>query len=147
MRLYKSDMVSTSLRKARVLLVDNHGLSHYTSYLAFGLSKYREIIFYGTSKEDFILTGASRSKAIEFHEFLTKETKIPKILRYLFQPLLHFLTIFMILAKEEYDIIHVQGHLLMFFLFIPPLKLKKKLYAGQYMMCASGLLEVVSWAN
>ncbi|HET6717256.1 MAG TPA: hypothetical protein VFG90_09000 [Nitrososphaeraceae archaeon] len=120
--------------KAKILLIDNYGLSHYTSYLAFGLAKYRDIILYGISKDDFVLTGASRAKNIEFHGFFNKETRIPRFVRYLVEPLLFFLALFRILTREKYDIVHVQGHLPMFFLFIPVLKLKKKLYAGRFMM-------------
>jgi hypothetical protein len=122
--------------KAKTLLIDNRGLSHYTSYLAFGLAKYRDIILYGISKDEFVLTGASQAKTIEFHDFLNKETRIPRIVRYLFEPLLFFLALFGIFAEKKYDIVHVQGHLPMFFLFIPVLKLKKKLYAGLCMTCA-----------
>jgi UDP-N-acetylglucosamine:LPS N-acetylglucosamine transferase len=121
--------------KAKILLIDNLGLSHYTSYLALGLAKDRNIILYGISKDDFVVTGASQAKNIEFHGFLSGKTRIPKIVRYLFEPLLFFLALFRILTKEKYDIVHVQGHLPMFFLFIPTLKLKKKLYAGLCMMC------------
>ena len=72
-----------------------------------------------------MLTGASRAKIIEFHGFLNREIKIPRFVLYLFEPLLFPLALFGILTKEKYDIVHVQGHLLMFFLFIPTLKLKK----------------------
>ena len=41
-----------------ILLIDNGSLSYYTSYLAFGLSKYRKIILYGSSIEDYEVTGA-----------------------------------------------------------------------------------------
>jgi hypothetical protein len=129
-------MKTTCPGKAKILLIDNHGLSHYTSYLALGLAKYRDIILYGISKNEFVHTGASQAKTIEFHGFLNKETRIPKIMWYLFQPLLFFLALFGILSEKKYDIVHVQGHLPMFFLFIPTLKLKKKLYAGLCMMCA-----------
>jgi hypothetical protein len=129
-------MKTTCPGKAKILLIDNHGLSHYTSYLALGLAKYRDIILYGISKDEFALTGASQAKTIEFHGFLNKETRIPKIMWYLFEPLLFFLALFGILSEKKYDIVHVQGHLPMFFLFIPTLKLKKKLYAGLCMMCA-----------
>jgi len=65
--------------KVKVLLIDNRGLSHYTSYLAFGLARYKDIILYGISKDDFVLTGgASRAKTIEFNGFLNKETRIPE---------------------------------------------------------------------
>lgn len=136
-RTYKLFIMRTTYPdKAKILLIDNRGLSHYTSYLAFGLAKYRDIILYGNSKDDFVLTGASRAKTVEFHGFLNKETRIPRIVRYIFEPLLFFLVLLNILTKEKYDIVHVQGHLPMFFLFIPTLKLKKKLYAGHCMMCA-----------
>lgn len=134
-KIYQLIMKTTYPGKSKILLIDNRGLSHYTSYLAFGLAKYRDIILYGISKDDFVLTGASRAKTIEFHGFLNKKTRIPRIVWYLFEPLVLFLDLFEILTKEKYDIVHVQGHLPMFFLFIPTLKLKKKLYAGLCMMC------------
>jgi hypothetical protein len=133
--------------KARILLIDNRGLSHYTSYLAFGMAKYRDVLLYGISKDEFVLTGASRAKTIEFHGFLNKETRIPKILWYLFEPLLFFLALFGILTEKKYDIVHVQGYLPMFFLFIPTLKLKKKLYAGLCMMCTQDLQGLDRWGN
>jgi hypothetical protein len=133
--------------KARILLIDNRGLSHYTSYLAFGMAKYRDVLLYGISKDEFVLTGASRAKTIEFHGFLNKETRIPKILWYLFEPLLFFLALFGILTEKKYDIVHVQGYLPMFFLFIPTLKLKKKLYAGLCMMCTQDLRGLDRWGN
>ena len=45
-----------------VLSVDNDGFSYYTSYLACGLSKYRDIILYGLSKEYYAVIGASKEK-------------------------------------------------------------------------------------
>ena len=69
--------------KAKILLVDNLGLSHYTSYLALGLAKSRNIILYGISENEFVVTGASQAKNIEFRGFLGGETRIPKIVRYL----------------------------------------------------------------
>ena len=49
-----------------VFLIDNQGLSHYTSYLALGLSKYHDVILYGFSNNDFLITGASKEKKIAF---------------------------------------------------------------------------------
>jgi glycosyltransferase involved in cell wall biosynthesis len=115
-------------KNQRVLLIDNDGLSHYTSYLARGLARYREIILYGFSKEDYIVTGAAKEKRIEFHcigEKLSQGNVLAKIIG---RPLILFCILFTVLLanKKKYDIVHIQGHLPMFFLFVPLLKIKKK---------------------
>jgi hypothetical protein len=107
-------MKTTHPGKAKILLIDNRGLSHYTSYFAFGLAKYRDLILYGISKDEFVLTRASQAKTIEFHGFLNKETRIPKIVWLLIEPSLFFLALFGTLTEKKYDIVHVQGHLPMF---------------------------------
>jgi glycosyltransferase involved in cell wall biosynthesis len=111
-----------------VLLFDNVGLSHYTSYLARGLAKYRDINFYGLSKDDFELTGAAKEKAINFHWIGKKlaSGQFSPILLLVIRPIILSSILFKALTRTKYGIVHIQGHLPMFFLFIPFLKLKSK---------------------
>jgi glycosyltransferase involved in cell wall biosynthesis len=114
-------------RHSRILLIDNDGLSHYTSYLARGLVKYRDITLYGFSKLDYTVTGAAKDDRIKFYwigKKLHRGTRPVKVIGqsfYLLSELFRAL-----LGKSKYDIVHIQGHLPMFFLFIPFLKIKKK---------------------
>jgi glycosyltransferase involved in cell wall biosynthesis len=112
--------------QSRVLLIDSDGFTRYTSYLALGLAKYREITLYGFSKEDHVATGAAKEKRIEFHwikEHLPKESSS---LRGIARVFLLFFILSVILTKTNYEIVHIQEHLPAFFLFIPILKLKRK---------------------
>jgi alpha-maltose-1-phosphate synthase len=109
-----------------ILLIDNSGLSHYTSYLARGLSDYRNIVLYGFSKEDFLATDIGNENKIEYYsldERMPKGNSIPAIIA---QSLFLFFIMFRELNKRKYDIVHIQGHLPMFFLLVPILKLKGK---------------------
>ena len=113
-------------RKPAILLIDNQGLSHYTSYLALGLSKYHDVILYGFSSKDFLITGAGKEKKIEFYPL---EKKLPggnSILKIIARSIILFLIFAIELNTREYDIVHIQERLPMFFLFIPLLKMKKK---------------------
>jgi glycosyltransferase involved in cell wall biosynthesis len=131
LRLY-SELVSLEKpvkhRNTAVLLFDNMGLSHYTSYLARGLAKYREINFYGLSKDDLELTGAAKEKAIKFHWIGKKlaSGQFSPILLLVIRPIILYSILFKALTRTKYGIVHIQGHLPMFFLFIPFLKLKSK---------------------
>lgn len=109
-----------------VLLVDNFGLSHYTSYLAKGLSTYKKIILYGLSRKDYLVTLKHDSKNIQYYsleEKLPKGNTIPAIV---VKSLLLFFILLIELNKRNYDIVHVQGYLPIFYLLIPMLKLKRK---------------------
>lgn len=110
-----------------VLLIDADGLSHYTAYLAYGLSKYRKIILCGLSYENYIITGASMENNIEFHnlgERLPQKTSlISKLIVY---PLSLFVALLKISITTNFDIVHFQGHIPLFFLLIPLLKWKAK---------------------
>jgi glycosyltransferase involved in cell wall biosynthesis len=109
-----------------VLLIDNFGFSHYTSYLARGLAKYRDIILYAFSRDDYVITGAAREKRIRFY---CMEDKLPKgsSIRL---TIVRLSILFFILAKalyrREYGTVHIQDRLPMFFLFLPFLKLNAK---------------------
>jgi hypothetical protein len=46
-------------KPSTVMLIDGAGLSHYTCYLARGLSLYCDVILYGLSYEFYEITGAS----------------------------------------------------------------------------------------
>ena len=115
-----------NLPSSNILLIDNFGLSHYTSYLARGLSKYRRVILYGLSRNDFLTASRGEVENIEFHSLekrLPKSSSIPAII---FRSLFLFFILLIELNKRKYDIVHVQGYLPMFFLLIPMLKLKRK---------------------
>jgi alpha-maltose-1-phosphate synthase len=127
---FKKDVIgSESLNNKKtkaILLIDSPGLSHYTSYLAYGLSKYRDIILYGFSSEEYNVTGAATQKRIKFYnirEKLSNESSTSKII---LEPLVLFFILFKAFTKSGYDIVHVQGYLPIFFFFIPWLKLTRK---------------------
>lgn len=110
-----------------VLLIDNDGYSYYTSYLACGLAKYRKILLYGFSREDYTVTGANQDNRIKF---FCIEDKLPKgsstvikILRHL----LMFPILFQAVTKTEFDVVHFQDRVPMLFLFLPILKLRQKM--------------------
>ena len=91
-----------------VLLIDNQSLSHYTSYLAFGLSRYRDIVLYGFSKDDYLISGANEQKRIKYFSI---EDKIPKgtsIVKVIMQTLFLFGILFEALNKTTYKIVHIQ---------------------------------------
>lgn len=111
---------------AKILLIDNQGLSHYTCYLANGLAKYRKVFLVGFSEEEFIATGANKNPGIEFHFFdnsLPMKKSIWNLL--IKRPLSIFKYAFNLLIRNKFPIIHIQGHLPLFFLLIPIIKLKR----------------------
>jgi len=117
---------SKKISRPVIFMIDNFGLSHYTSYLARGVSNYQRVILYGLSKDDFLATGESYGKKIEFHSLdsmLPKGNSIPVII---IKSLFLFFTLLIGLIDRNYDIVHVQGHLPTFFLLIPLIKLKRK---------------------
>ena len=113
-------------RKPPILLIDNQGLSHYTSYLALGLSKYQDVILYGFSSKDFLITGASKEKKIQFYPLEKKLPSGNSILKIIVRSILLFLIFARELTTRKYDIVHVQERLPLFFLLIPLLKLNQK---------------------
>ena len=116
----------SNLPASNILLIDNFGLSHYTAYLASGVSRYRRVILYGLSRNDFLITSRGEAENIEFHsleEKLPKGSSIPAII---VKSLYLFFILLIELNKRQYDIVHVQGYLPMFFLLMPMLKLKRK---------------------
>jgi starch synthase len=112
--------------QSRVLLIDSDGFTQYTSYLARGLASYREIILYGFSKEDQVVTGAAKENRIEFHWIKENLPKESSSLRGIARVFLLFFILSVILTKKNYEIVHIQEHLPAFFLFIPVLKLRRK---------------------
>jgi starch synthase len=112
--------------KSTVLLIDSGGLSHYTSYLAVGLSKYRNIILYGYSDELYTLTGAVKEKRIKFYNIGKWLPKGDSLLVSAIRPYLLFFPLLKAIATTKYDIVHIQGHSYLFFLFVPLIKLKRK---------------------
>jgi alpha-maltose-1-phosphate synthase len=112
--------------KSIVLLIDSGGLSHYTSYLAVGLSKYRNIILYGYSDEQYTLTGAVKEKTIKFYNLGKRLPKGDSLLASAIRPYLLFFPLLKAIATTRYDIVHIQGHSYLFFLFVPLIKLKRK---------------------
>jgi alpha-maltose-1-phosphate synthase len=117
---------SKSKGKSNVLLFDNQGLSHYTSYLALGLSKYQDVILYGFSINDFLITGASKEKKIAFYPLEKKLPNGSSVAKIMARSLLLFLIFARELNMRKYDIVHIQERLPMFFLFLPLLKIKRK---------------------
>src|SRR5437763_275060 len=118
--------MNASLRNhSTVLLIDNQGLSHYTSYLACGLQKYHSVILCGFSKEEYVITGGNEEK-IKFYDIAQNLPKVKSLISKIIRPLLLFFPLLNVLTKLKFDIVHFQGHLPMFFLFIPILKLKGK---------------------
>jgi alpha-maltose-1-phosphate synthase len=112
--------------KSTVLLIDSGGLSHYTSYLAVGLSKYRNVILYGFSDEQYTLTGAAKEKGIKFYNMGKWLPKGDSLLASAIRPFLLFFPLLKGIATTSYDLVHIQGHSYLFFLFVPLLKLKRK---------------------
>jgi glycosyltransferase involved in cell wall biosynthesis len=112
--------------RSRVLLIDNQGLSFYTSYLARGLSRYNDLIFFGLSEEDFVITGAIQEKRIRFHNIGKKLLRGRSVVSlFVARPLRWSIILSRaFLFRQDYDIVHIQGHLPLFFLFIPILKLR-----------------------
>jgi alpha-maltose-1-phosphate synthase len=112
--------------KSTVLLIDGGGLSHYTTYLAVGLSKYRNIILYGYSDELYTLTGAVKEKTIKFYNLGKRLPKGDSLFSSAIRPYLLFFPLLKAIATTRYDIVHIQGHSYLFFLFVPLIKLKRK---------------------
>jgi alpha-maltose-1-phosphate synthase len=112
--------------KSTVLLIDSGGLSHYTSYLAVGLSKYRNIILYGYSDELYTLTGAVKEKTIKFYNLGKRLPKGDCLFSSAIRPYLLFFPLLRAIATARYDIVHIQGYSYLFFLFVPLIMLKKK---------------------
>jgi alpha-maltose-1-phosphate synthase len=92
-----------------------------------GLSESNNIILYGFSHEDYVLTGAINRKCIKFYDIGRKFPKHKYLILRISSQLLFYLKILVIsLNKNSYDIVHIQGHLPLFFLFMPMLKLRSK---------------------
>jgi glycosyltransferase involved in cell wall biosynthesis len=113
-------------KSGTILLIDSPGISHYTSYLAYGLSKYKDIILYGFSSEEYYVTGAATKKRIKFYNIREKLPNRNSTLMIIVESLLLFFILFKAFSKTGYDIVHIQGYLPMFFFFIPMLKLRRK---------------------
>ena len=111
-----------------VILIDNYGLSFYTSYLACGLSKYNHVNLLGISEEDYRVTGASKVERISFSNIGKKLPKKNSILSIIFarQFVWFYVLSTAFFRRSKYDIVHVQGHLPTFFVFVPFLKLMHK---------------------
>lgn len=125
LKLYSS-LIERSGDDSTILLFDNRGLSHYTSYLARGLAKYHNIILCGFSKEEYYATGAE-GVGVRFYPISEALPAGNSLLLTILNPLLLYWPLLRIITRTRYSIVHVQGHLPMFFLFIPFLRLKRKL--------------------
>ena len=131
-------------KPSTVMLIDGAGLSHYTCYLARGLSLYCDVILYGLSYEFYEITGASLQKRIKFFYLKKWMPKGYSILRGLVKVFILFFILLNALSRMKYEIVHVQGHQPTFFLFIPMLKLRKKqicwtLHEVDFFPLASGI--------
>ncbi|CAN5837071.1 hypothetical protein BH23THE1_BH23THE1_31390 [soil metagenome] len=109
-----------------ILLIDNQGLSHYTCYLAKGLSKYKNIMLIGFSEKDCTHTETIPNEKVKI-SYITQAVKqnsslFNKIVTRPFN-ILRFL--FRYIVFNNYKIIHIQGHLPLFFLYLPFIKIKK----------------------
>lgn len=86
---------------------------------------FHKVILYGFTKDYYDVTGA-KDKKIEFHclgDRLPKGISIPELI---LRPIILFLLLLKILTYQKYDIVHIQGHLPLFFLLLPLLKFKRK---------------------
>ena len=109
-----------------VLLIDSGGLAHYTAYLAVGLSKHRDIILCGFSDELYNLTGAAKQVRIKFYNMGKRLPTGTSLVSSALRPWLLFFPLFKAITAKKYDIVHIQGHSYLFFLFVPLLKLQRK---------------------
>jgi len=109
-----------------VMLIDSGGLSHYTAYLAVGLSKHRDIILCGFSDELYNLTGAAKQVRIRFYNMGKRLPKGSSLVSSALRPWILFFPLFKAITTKRYDIVHIQGHSYLFFLFVPLLKLQRK---------------------
>lgn len=110
-----------------VLLIDNQGLSHYTCYLATGLSRYKKIKLIGFSREDYIFTDACSQTNIDFmnlEDLVFKNRSLWKML--IQKPFSIFRRLINPVLFTNYKVIHLQGHLPLFFLYIFIIKLKRR---------------------
>ena len=112
----------------RILLLDAPGLSHYTSYFAFGLSKHNNVILHAFSKTELLDIGADTMPRIDFHQIGRSLFTGHSMFSLLTRPVYIFIYLLKILVKSNYDVVHVQGHLPMFFAFVPLLRLMGKDY-------------------
>jgi glycosyltransferase involved in cell wall biosynthesis len=108
-----------------ILLMDNRGLSHYTSYLSKGLANYHKVILCGFSEEEYTITGA-KENGVLYYKIEGKMQSRGSMISNALKPLLLLFPLFKAFSTMHYDIVHIQGHLPLFFLFIPYLKLKRK---------------------
>jgi glycosyltransferase involved in cell wall biosynthesis len=111
---------------SRVLLFDSDGLSNYTTYLARGISKFRQVILYSFSENSHIVTGASLQKNVKFQYIKKWLPKGYSTFKGITRVILLFFILLITLTRNQYEIVHIQEHLPMFFFFIPLLKLRHK---------------------
>ena len=108
-QIHHKKFIHKTPRKTKISLllpIDADGLSHYTAYLALGLSKYKKIILCGMSYEDYVVTGAIREKKIKFYNIGDKLPKRISIISRLFiYPLTLFTILFRLLITTKYDIV------------------------------------------
>ena len=112
--------------RSRVLLFDSDGLSNYTCYLARGISKFRQVKLYSFSENSYIVTGAALEKNVIFRYIKKWLPKGYSTLKGIIRVIMLFFILLMTLTVNQYEIVHIQEHLPMFFLFIPLLKLRRK---------------------
>lgn len=114
-------------KRLKVLLFDNDDFSDYTTYFARGLSKYVDVILYCFSRESPKITGAINQKGIKFIYIDEKFPKGYSSIKGIIRVLVLYFILFDALLRTKYDIVHIQDYLPAFFLFIPILKLRRKL--------------------
>jgi glycosyltransferase involved in cell wall biosynthesis len=123
----KGSETSRGLSQAKdaVVLIDNQGLSHYSAYLARGLARHREVVLCSGSENEYKVTGAER-KGVRFYQLPQRDQTAQSVVKTIIHPLRLLLPLLRILMKTQYTTVHFQGHLPMFFICIPYLKLKGK---------------------
>jgi glycosyltransferase involved in cell wall biosynthesis len=109
-----------------VLLFDSEGLSNYTCYLARGISKFRQVILYSFAENSYIVTGAALEKNVKFKYIKKWLPKDYSTFKGIIRVIILFFILLNTLNRNQYDIVHIQEHLPMFFFFIPLLKLRGK---------------------
>lgn len=108
-----------------ILMIDNYGLSHYTSYLAAGLAQYRSITLAGLSEKNYNITGA-REKGVKFHDMSKGIPRGTSMVVTLLRPFFLFRPLRKVINESNFNVVHIHGYLPLFFALLPSLKRRGK---------------------